>query len=174
MRGVTLATALGCGAVGGVFFAFSSFVMDGLRRLPAPQGVAAMQSINVTAVRPLFMTLLFGTAAGCLALAVHAARHWGPRPAVLLAVGSGLYLLGAIGVTVAGNVPLNDALAVLDPQSPAAAARWSGWVTEWTRLNSVRTVCSLAAAAALVLALPDLRPSPAPRAPAEASALPAR
>jgi uncharacterized membrane protein len=42
---LTVAAAVGCGAVGGVFFAFSGFVMPALRRLPAAQGVAAMQSI---------------------------------------------------------------------------------------------------------------------------------
>lgn len=31
---LTLATALGAGAIGGVFFAFSSFVMRALARLP--------------------------------------------------------------------------------------------------------------------------------------------
>jgi uncharacterized membrane protein len=49
----TLATALGCGLVAGVFFAFSSFVMPALKRLPPAQGIAAMQSINKLAVTPL-------------------------------------------------------------------------------------------------------------------------
>jgi uncharacterized membrane protein len=47
---LTLFAALGCGVVAGVFFAFSAFVMRALARLPAQQGIAAMQSINVTAV----------------------------------------------------------------------------------------------------------------------------
>jgi uncharacterized membrane protein len=59
-------TALGCGIVGGVFFAFSSFVMTALGRLPAVEGMAAMRSINRVAVTPLFMAALFGTAAACL------------------------------------------------------------------------------------------------------------
>jgi uncharacterized membrane protein len=40
---LTLAAALGCGLVGGVFFAFSSFVMAALRRLPPADGIAAMK-----------------------------------------------------------------------------------------------------------------------------------
>lgn len=58
---LTVAAVLGCGLNAGVFFAFSGFVMAALRRLPAPQGIAAMQSINVTAVRPPLMAALFGT-----------------------------------------------------------------------------------------------------------------
>lgn len=49
---VTLIAALGCGLVAGVFFAFSSFVMPALKRLPPAQGISAMQSINRLAVAP--------------------------------------------------------------------------------------------------------------------------
>ena len=56
----TLVTALGCGLVAGVFFAFSSFVMPALRRLTPERGIAAMQSINELAVTPAFMTALSG------------------------------------------------------------------------------------------------------------------
>jgi len=63
---LTFASALGCGLNAGVFFAFSSFVMPALARVPAAQGIAAMNSINVFAVTPVFMTALFGTAAACV------------------------------------------------------------------------------------------------------------
>jgi uncharacterized membrane protein len=81
----TLATALGCGLVAGVFFAFSSFVMPALKRLELGQGIAAMQSINILAVTPAFMTALFGTAVACLGLVAWTAissegrqRWWSP------------------------------------------------------------------------------------------------
>jgi uncharacterized membrane protein len=38
---------LGAAMIAGVFFAFSSFVMPALARLPAAGGISAMQSINV-------------------------------------------------------------------------------------------------------------------------------
>ena len=44
---LTLFAALGCGLIAGVFFAFSTFVMKALARLPSGEGMAAMQSINV-------------------------------------------------------------------------------------------------------------------------------
>jgi hypothetical protein len=67
---LALFSALGCGLVAGVFFAFSSFVMNALARLPAAQGIAAMQSINVVVINPLFMTAFLGTAAACVLLAI--------------------------------------------------------------------------------------------------------
>jgi uncharacterized membrane protein len=78
---LTLAAALGCATMAGVFYAFSAFVMDGLARLPHAQGIAAMQSINVTAVRPAFMTGFVGTAAICAVLVVWALATWGEQAA---------------------------------------------------------------------------------------------
>ncbi|MGY1748409.1 hypothetical protein [Modestobacter sp. SYSU DS0511] len=75
-------TALGAGLVGGAFAVFSLMVMPALAALPPAQGVAAMQSVNRTALRPVFLTLLFGTAALCLATAVRELTGDG-RPAVL-------------------------------------------------------------------------------------------
>jgi uncharacterized membrane protein len=71
-----LVAALGCGLVAGVFFAFSTFVMPALARLQPPQGITAMQSINITAINPLFMLAIFGTAAACLFLAISALLNW--------------------------------------------------------------------------------------------------
>jgi uncharacterized membrane protein len=119
----------------GVFFAFSAFVMPALRRLPAAQGIAAMQSINKLAVTPAFMTALFGTALACVGLAVWAVVAWGQSPAPWVLAGSALYLAGAIVVTIAANVPLNDALAALHPDGAGAAGRWAGYLSRWTAVE---------------------------------------
>ena len=66
MEMLIVCTAIACAAMGGVFFAFSSFVMRALARMPPAQGIAAMQSIDIVAVTPVFMTALFGTAAACV------------------------------------------------------------------------------------------------------------
>src|SRR4030081_3708028 len=94
-----LFSALGSGLMAGVFFAFSTFVMKALSRLPAAQGIAAMQSVNVVAVTPAFMTALFGTAAACGVLAVYSLSQWHKRGSGYLLVGCLSYLLGAILVT---------------------------------------------------------------------------
>ena len=150
---LTLTAALGCGLAAGVFFAFSSFVMAGLRQLPPAEGIDAMNAINRTAVTPLFMTVLMGTALVCAVLAVRAVVTWGDRSATLVLAASVLYLAGTIGLTMARNVPLNDALAALDPHSAEAASRWSGYLGDWTAWNHVRTVTSLAATGLLIAAL---------------------
>lgn len=129
-------TAVGCSLVGGVFFAFSGFVLPGLAR--APDGAGAMRAVNVAAVRPPLMVLLFGTAAACVAVLVLGSG-------VPDRVGAALYLVGTLGVTVAANVPLNDALE-RDP------ATWPRYLRLWTRWNTLRTVAATGAAVLLLVA----------------------
>lgn len=148
---LTLLTALGCGLVAGVFFAFSTFVMNALARLQPKEGIAAMQSINITAINPLFMLALFGTAVACIFLAVSSVLKWHQPGAAYLLVGSLLYLIGTVLVTIAFNVPLNDALAIAKPDSTEGANLWAKYLTNWTFWNHVRTIAALAAALTLAL-----------------------
>lgn len=150
---LTLFTALGCGLVAGVFFAFSTFVMNALARLQPKEGIIAMQSINITAINPLFMLALFGTAAACIFLAVSSVLKWHQPGAAYLLIGSLLYLIGTVLVTIAFNVPLNDALAIAKPDSTEGANLWARYLTNWTFWNHVRTIAALAAA--LILGLCD-------------------
>jgi uncharacterized membrane protein len=149
----TLATALGCGLVAGVFFAFSAFVMPALKRLPPAHGIAAMQSINKLAVTPAFMMALFGTAVACLGLVAWAAISSSERPAALVLVGGAFYIVGTVGVTIARNVPLNDGLATLHPQDADAAGRWDEYVAKWSAWNHLRAAAAFAAAGTLTTAL---------------------
>lgn len=153
VRALVMGSALGCGVMAGVFFGFSAFVMNGLSRLRDAEGIGAMQSINVAAVRPAFMSALFGTAAACVALTVISLRSWDGRTSALLIAGSALYLIGTIGLTIGYHVPLNDALAGLDPDSVGAAARWSDYLQGWTRWNHLRAATALAAAATFTASL---------------------
>jgi uncharacterized membrane protein len=148
-----IATALGCGLIAGVFFAFSTFVMPALGRLEPSQGVAAMHSINVKAVTPVFMTALFGTAVACLVLSAWAAISPDELPSAEVFAASAIYLIGAIGVTMAANVPRNNRLAGLRADGPEAVAYWPEYLRGWTWWNHVRTVASLAAAVVLLAGL---------------------
>jgi uncharacterized membrane protein len=144
--GVT-ATAVGSGVMGGVLFAFSSFVMPALRRLPAREAVLAMQSINERAPQGLAIPLI-GTALGSIALGVHAVATRDDGWELRL-VGAGLYLV-AFGITIAYHVPRNNALDAVDADGAGATAAWAGYVDGWVRWNHARTAASVAAAAAYV------------------------
>ncbi|GAB3263809.1 anthrone oxygenase family protein [Kineosporia babensis] len=150
---VVVLTAAGCGLLAGVLFAFSGFVMAGLNRLPPGQAVAAMQGINVTAVRPPLMLAMLATAAGTIAVTVIALRSTDGSTRALLLAGAVLYLLGGIGITGAFNVPMNNALDTVSPTSADVAQHWQHYLTRWTAWNHVRTAACLAASVCLTLAL---------------------
>ncbi len=150
---VILVTALGAGIIGGVFYGFSSFVMDSLAALPPAQGVAAWQSINVTVNNPSFMGPFVGTALLSGVLLVVSLLRWHDAGSAWLLAGSLLYIVGCFGVTAAFNVPLNDAVAAVTPTSAEAATLWSTFLPTWTNWNTVRTIASLAAAIAFILAV---------------------
>jgi uncharacterized membrane protein len=150
---LTLLAALGCAMMAGVFFAFSAFVMKALARLPAQQGIGAMQAINVAAVTFAFMAALFGTAVACGALVVWALVARDERIAPYLFVGGELYLVGTILLTIAYHVPRNEALATVEPRGADAESHWRRYLSGWTAWNHVRAATALAAAAVLTIAL---------------------
>jgi uncharacterized membrane protein len=150
---LTFAAALGSALIGGVFYAFSTFVMRALGRIAPSNGIAAMQSINVVVINPLFLGVFLGMAAlSSVFLVLPLFQGIGPGTGWRQA-GSALYFFGCFGVTLAFNVPRNDALAAVKPDSAEGAKVWERYLREWTFWNHVRTVASLAGAACFILAL---------------------
>ena len=148
----TLVAALSTGLMAGVFFAFSTFVMKALARLPNPQGIQAMQSINLTAVNPIFMPALFGSTAVCLLLAGVLSRVKAPgrllparrRPAL-----PGWSLFDYCRVQRATQ----QCAGPVDPGSMDGARLWARYLTSWSAWNHVRTLSSILASAAYAFAL---------------------
>ncbi|MCU1359660.1 MAG: hypothetical protein JWN99_949 [Ilumatobacteraceae bacterium] len=152
VRGITVAAALGAGISGGVLFAFSTFVMRGLGRVPDHDGIVAMQSINREAPSPVFMTAFMGTAVLCLALIVIALRHRDQPWSTTLLIGGALYV-SALLITAACHIPHNDSLALVDAGSADGARAWRSYVRNWTAWNHVRTATALGGSLAFILAL---------------------
>ena len=67
--------------------------------------------------------------------------------------GGVLYVIGMFVVTMVFNVPLNNALAAVDPASPEAAPLWARYLTDWTLWNHVRTISSTVACALFIAAI---------------------
>jgi uncharacterized membrane protein len=146
-------SAIGCGLMAGIYFAFSTFIMTALGRLDQAAGMAAMNAINVDIVRSPFMPLFLGTTVAGAALVAMGGLRVGEPGAIGMIAGGGLYVLGMFVVTMAFNVPLNNALAAVQPSAPEAGAVWANYLKDWTFWNHVRTVASVAACALFVTAL---------------------
>jgi uncharacterized membrane protein len=150
---LTFIAALGTGLIAGTFFAFSAFVMRALERLPVECGVAAMQSINIVVIHPLFLSVFLGTGLVCAVLFVGALFAWNESRSISLITGSLAYLLGCLMVTMTRNVPMNKALAGIAAEGPEAVRYWPEYVSRWTLWNHLRTAASLAAMACFIAAL---------------------
>ena len=111
---LTLAALVGTALMGGVFFAFGTAVMGALQRMPAGQGAAAMNLMNIRIQNPLFLLVFMGTALVCLALGVLAFVKDSPGKWWLLA-GAAALPVGVIVISFAVNIPLNDRLATDRP-----------------------------------------------------------
>ncbi len=135
------ATALlGCGALAGLFFGFSTAVMPALSQVPPAQAAAVMNAVNRLIQNPRFLALFMGTALACAALVAATFSHPGLGTAAAV-----LFLVGVFGVTVVINVPLNNRLA--------AGADWATFAPGWVRWNLVRGVASALAALLMLPAL---------------------
>lgn len=145
------AALLGAGLNAGVFYAFSSFIMAGLGRIPTSEGVNAMNAINVTVINPSFLGVFMGTTVVCAALAIWSLTSLGDPRAWLVLAASVIFVVGCFGVTMAFNVPLNDRLAAVTADQ--AEGLWRTYLTVWTRWNTVRTIAPLVSTALFVLAL---------------------
>lgn len=153
MTGLLWFSAVGCGVMAGVYFAFSGFIMTALSRIDQATGIAAMNSVNVVILRSLFMPIFLGTTLTALILAVVALFRWGTPGASSTLAGGVLYVVGMFAVTMAFNVPLNNALRAADQVTADGATVWARYLRDWTMWNHVRTVASTAACAAFIAAL---------------------
>jgi uncharacterized membrane protein len=152
---VLIAATMTIGLVAGVFGLYSHTVMRGLAGTDDRTFVGAFQALDRAIINPWFMlsfvgALLFTAAAAVLHLPRDAR---GPLPWIVVALV--LYLV-AFGITMAVNVPLNDALkAAGDPDTIAdlAAARRNFGEARWAAWNLVRTITTTVAFGTLCWAL---------------------
>jgi uncharacterized membrane protein len=148
--------AVASGLMAGFFYAFSVCVMKALGKLPPTQGIAAMQTINVVVINPVFLTVFLGTAVASGVAFVGALMLVHMPGAPLVLAGSLLYVLGTFGVTMVFNVPRNNRLAGMASASAEAPAYWAEYLSRWTMWNHVRMFAALAAGLLFTLALRSL------------------
>lgn len=137
------AAALGSGLMAGVYFAFSGFIMKSFGNIETPHSVAAMNAINKTILRSLFMPLFFGTSVVSVILIFVSSSNWGETAAGVGMIAGLVYFVGMFVCTVVFNVPLNNSLARIDSDSAKAQQIWSHYLKTWTKWNHLRTVSSL-------------------------------
>ncbi|WMT90347.1 anthrone oxygenase family protein [Pelagibacterium sp. H642] len=139
----------------GFFFAYSVSVMWGLDEANPASAIDAMQKINTVIQNPWFFPNFFGVPVFAAGAAILFFMIGQPASGTAFGVAAIAYLLGAFAVTVAVNVPMNEALgrAVIPEDIEAAQAMWTQYSERWTFWNHVRSIASLASALACGLGI---------------------
>jgi uncharacterized membrane protein len=149
-------SALSCGLMAGLYFAFSAFIMRALGRIERSAGIAAMNAINVDIQQSLFMPVFLGSTLAAVILAVVALLDLAAPYALPALIGGAIYVAGMFGVTMVRNVPLNNALAALDGSDEDGDRQWARYLSQWTRWNHVRTLASLAGCALYIASISEI------------------
>ena len=137
--------------VGGVFLAFSDFIMRSLSLTSGTNGMETMQTINREVFRWIFMALFLGMAAVSLLIIGYAATNLNVPAGTLIILAGIIYLIGCFGVTVVCNVPMNEALARMDLSSTTTREYWTTvYLPRWTFWNTIRTLACVLSAALLL------------------------
>lgn len=130
----------------GLLFAYSCSVNPGLHRLPDAAYLSAMQEINRAILNPVFFLCFLGPV---LVLPISAWSLYGKNPSTAfwyLLAAAVLYIAGVFGVTMLGNVPLNEALNSFDLGKAGAAdmaAQRAAFEQPWNNLHLIRTIASI-------------------------------
>jgi uncharacterized membrane protein len=148
-----LAAAFTTALIAGLFYAYSCSVNAGLGRLPDAGYMAAMQGINREILNPLFFMSFMGTV---ILLPLATWLQYGHPVSLrfyLLLAATLVYVVGTFGVTMVGNVPLNNALDAFNLQGASAeeiSRQRTLFEKPWNNLHSIRTIAN---AIALILVL---------------------
>lgn len=139
--------------VAGLFYSWSVSITLGLARVSDVEYISVFQATNRAIINPFFLAAFLG-AQLLLPVCVFLSYREGARFWLLLAAAV-VYTAGVIGVTFAGNIPLNNRLDQFDLRSASAeqiARQRRDFEAPWNRLNTVRTVSSTIAIILVILA----------------------
>jgi uncharacterized membrane protein len=144
--------ALWSAVIGGVFSAFSEFVVTGLLRAVPAGGMEAMQHINRTVLRTQFVAGIFSIAAFSVLFTIYGLVAFEGAALAYLVLAPLVYLPSVFLMTIFGNVPMNNRLEALHPSTARAHAYWVEYGRKWTRLNHARYLGSVLTAGLYIIA----------------------
>ena len=143
------------GLSAGLFYAWSISVIPGTQKVVDSTYLETMQSINRAILNPAFYVVFFGS---IIFLSIGSIYEFNTHKTIfwLMLSSSIFYLMGTVGVTAMGNVPLNNQLEVLnlgEMASSKISAFRAFYETNWNRLHLIRTVFAVASFLLSVLAV---------------------
>ncbi|XOV83680.1 MAG: DUF1772 domain-containing protein [bacterium] len=145
LKWTVIIACVGSGMMAGLFGAFSTFMMKALGSLSDDEGIKAMQAINRLIVRPSFLVVFFGTGILCIVSAILSYGSTQGNASLTMAA-TAIYLSACIVSTIAFNIPLNNQLDDVEPDSQQGRELWARYLLVWTRWNHLRSLATLVSA----------------------------
>ncbi|MBP6732339.1 MAG: DUF1772 domain-containing protein [Chitinophagales bacterium] len=139
-------TILFSGLIAGLFFGYACSVNPGLHYLLDKEYVKAMQSINIQIQNFYFFLPFMGLLVLFPLSTWFIYKQGNSADFYLWMAAAMLYFVGVMGVTMAGNVPLNNQLAAVDLNSISAEAlaqARTGFESNWGKYHLWRTAASV-------------------------------
>jgi uncharacterized membrane protein len=127
------------GLIAGIFYCWSVSVTKGLALLPDKEYILAFQKLNQAIQNPLFFICFFGP------IFLLPACMW-RNYSIYLLLATLSYYIGVMGVTIVGNIPLNNMLEAFSVQGAGMEdlrLMRGQFELKWNTLNHIRTLCSL-------------------------------
>ncbi|WOE74523.1 DUF1772 domain-containing protein [Alterisphingorhabdus coralli] len=144
--------ALWSAIIGGVFSAFSEFIMSALLKTETAGAIEAMQHINRDVIRTQFVAGILSIALFSLLFTVYSIAVFEGAALVTLILAPLVYLPSVFLMTIFGNIPMNNRLEGLDHRSELARAYWKEYGVQWTRFNHYRSLGSVLTAGLYIIA----------------------
>lgn len=142
---ILIITTLFSGLMAGLFYSWSISVTPGLAKINDVSYLQAFQSMNRAILNPLFFGVFFGLVILLPVLSYFSCQNSISNQFWYVILATILYFIGIIGVTIAGNIPLNNSLEALQIESmtPEQMDEFrKGFEIKWNRLNLIRTISS--------------------------------
>jgi uncharacterized membrane protein len=134
------------GLIAGLLFSYLCSVNIGLKTLSNNEYVKAMQSINVAIQNPYFFIPFMGLLI-VLPIATYLNyKHQNDTSFYLLLCASIIYVIGVFGITMFGNVPLNESLAkfsISTGNTYSISQMRQSFEKSWNSYHTIRTIASI-------------------------------
>ena len=149
-------TILFSGLIAGLLYSYSCSVNIGLNVLPDQQYLKAMQSINRAIQNPYFFICFMGL---LLLFPIALWSFYQQHSTVslyLMLIAASLYFIGVFGITVFGNVPLNDKLdqfVISSASKDEISAMRQAFEISWNKFHFIRTISAILSFGLAILSL---------------------
>jgi uncharacterized membrane protein len=144
------------GLISGLLYGYACSVNPGLNKLTDSEYLRAMQSINKEILNPFFFISFIGTLFILPVATLYSKSHATHTCFYLMLAASVTYIIGVVGVTALGNIPLYNTLErlnILSATSSDLSKHRSLFESSWNRYHFIRTLFSILTTAFTITAI---------------------